>query len=98
MKLSLQPGDCFDLKAISKGLDEERKHLVFGTDLYVEVPKGCIATIAPLESVKDTLLEPLYTNLGPGWHQVEVKFGKGPRPYRNYEIGDVVATLEVKKV
>lgn len=97
MKISLQEGDVFSLRAISKTLDRESKQLVFGTDLYAEIPKGCIAVISPLENIKDTLLEPLYTNLSPGWHQVEVRLGCGPRPYRNYEVGDVVAQLEVKK-
>lgn len=97
MKIQLCPGDCFDLKAISKSYDSATRQVVFGTELYVEVPKDCVAIISPLENIKNTLLEPIYTNLSAGWHQVEVRFGRGPRPFRNYEVGDVVARMEVKK-
>jgi hypothetical protein len=98
MKFSLARGDSFDLKATSKNYDAKNKQVVFGTDLYVEVPKGCVAVIKAKPSLENTLLEFNETVLHMGWHQIEVRFGRGLRPYRNYEVGDVVAQLEVQEI
>jgi hypothetical protein len=95
--IPVNEGFSQDLKATSKTHDRLNKELVFETNLSVLIPDDCIGVITPLESIKNTLLGFGTVILPSGFHKIEVRFGRGPRPYRNYDIGDYIAHLEVRK-
>lgn len=96
LRASLKEGDVLALRATSKSFSRSQKTLTFGTDLFIEIPKNCVGYITSAESVNDTLLEFLNISaLEHGWHEIEVVFGAGNRPKKNYEIGDIIGKLAV---
>lgn len=96
--MPLIEGSIVSLRATSKTFDKGNRKLIFGTDWLVEIPEGCIGIITPLDSLSSTLLQFLDNEyLKSGTHEIKVSFGPGPRPKKNYEVGDLIALLKVVK-
>jgi dUTP pyrophosphatase len=90
-------GDAgLDLVAVSKEYDHEKEKLVFGTGLSIEIPEGHVGLLFPRSSIVKTLLS-LANSVGvidSGYRgEVKVVFDPGPRPKKNYEVGDRIAQL-----
>jgi dUTP pyrophosphatase len=81
-------GDAgLDLTATSKGYDEEKEKIVFGTGLAVEIPVGYVGLIFPRSSIVKSFLT-LANSVGvidSGYRgEIKLLFQPGHRPKRNF--------------
>ena len=92
-------GDAgLDLTAISKEWDEEKEKIVFGTGLAIEIPEGYVGLIFPRSSICKTNIA-LSNSVGviDSGYRGEIKFffSPGPRPKKNYEVGDRIGQIVI---